>query len=98
MFHWSVVVLQELRCIHRCCARPIFLCRGVARHRKEDAAMGVSTMKMSDDEVQSFAHYVCNLDEGKKSGITKIGSINETGNSTTPVGDYPEQWVARRWQ
>ena len=69
------------------------ICRGLARKQKEDAAMGVSTMKMSDAEVRSFAHYVCNLHEGKKSGIRKISSINETGNSTTPVGDYPEHWV-----
>ena len=50
-------------------------------------------MKMSDDEARSFAHYVCNLNESKKTGIRKICSINETGNSTTPVGDYPEHWV-----
>ena len=50
-------------------------------------------MKMSDAEVRSFAHYVCNLHEGKKSGIRKISSIKETGNSTTPVGDCPEHWV-----
>ena len=55
--------------------------------------MGVSAMKMSDDEVQSFAHHICNLNEGKRSGIRKISSINETGDSTTPVGDCPEHRV-----
>ena len=37
------------------------ICRGVARQQKEDASMGVSTMKMSDDEVRSFSHCICNL-------------------------------------
>ena len=69
------------------------ICRGVARQQKEDASMGVSTMKMSDDEVRSFAHHICNLNEGRRSGIRKISSINETGDSTTPVGDCPEHWV-----
>ena len=69
------------------------ICRGVARQQKEDASMGVSTMKISDDEVRSFAHYICNLNEGKRSGINKISSIKETGDSTTPVGDCLEHWV-----
>ena len=58
--------------------------------------MGVSTLKMSDHEVRSFAHHICNLNEGRRSGIRQISSINETGDSTTPVapvGDYPEHWV-----
>ena len=55
--------------------------------------MAVSTMKMSDDEVRSFAHHICNLNEGRRSGIRKISSKNETGDSTSPVGDYPEHWV-----
>ena len=50
-------------------------------------------MKMSDDEVRSFAHYICNINEGKRSGIRKMSSINETRDTTTPVGDYPEHWV-----
>ena len=55
--------------------------------------MGVPTMMMSYDEVRAFAHYICNLNKGKKSGMRKIDSINETGNRTTPVGDCPEHWV-----
>ena len=27
--------------------------------------MGVSTMKMSDDEVRSIAHHICNLNESR---------------------------------
>ena len=49
--------------------------------------------QMSDDEVRSFTHYICNLNEGKMSGIRRIDSINETQNGTTPVGSYPEHWV-----
>ena len=41
------------------------ICRGVARQQREDAAMGVSTGKMSADEVRSFAPYNCNLNEVK---------------------------------
>ena len=55
--------------------------------------MGVSTMNISDDEDRSFAHHIINLNEGRRSGIRKMSSINETGDSTTPVGDYPEHWV-----
>ena len=69
------------------------ICRGVANQQREDAAMGVSTKKMSADEVRSFAHYICNLNEIKETGIKKIDSINETENGTTPVGSYPEHWV-----
>ena len=58
--------------------------------------MGVSTMKMSNDVVRSFAHYICNLNGGRRSGISTISSINETGDSTTPVGDYPAHWVSSR--
>ena len=50
-------------------------------------------MKMSDDWVPSFPHYICNINEGKKNGIWRIDSINETENGTTPVGTYPEHWV-----
>ena len=34
--------------------------------------MGVSTRRMSADEIRPFAHYICNLNESKKSGIQKI--------------------------
>ena len=40
---------------------------------------------MSADEVRSFAHYICNLNEGKKSGIWRIDSINETENGATQL-------------
>ena len=50
-------------------------------------------MKMRDDEVRSFAHYICNLNDGKMSGIKGIDSIKETENGTTSVGSYPEHWV-----
>ena len=36
---------------------------------------------------------MCNLNEGKKSGIRRIDSINETENGTTPVGAYPGHWL-----
>ena len=55
--------------------------------------MGVSTMRISDDEVRSFAHYICNLIEGRKSGIRRIDSANETEHGTTPAGTYREHWV-----
>ncbi len=71
------------------------ICRGVARQQREDAAMGVSTRKMSTDEVRSFAHYICNLNEIKESGIKRINSINETENGTNPVGSYPDVgWIS----
>ena len=69
------------------------LCRGVARQQREDAAMGVSTGRMTAEEVRSFAHRICNFNEGMKSGIHKIGSINESEDGTTPTGQYPEHWV-----
>ena len=55
--------------------------------------MGVSTGRMSSEEVRSFAHYICNFNEGKESGIRRIDSIHETEGSATPVGTYPEHWV-----
>ena len=36
------------------------ICRGVARQQREDAAMGVSTGRMSADEIRSFGHCICN--------------------------------------
>ena len=69
------------------------ICRGVARQQREDAAMGVSAGRMSADEITSFAHYICNLNEGKRSVIQKIDSITETEDSTAPIGQYPEHWV-----
>ena len=50
-------------------------------------------MKMGDDEVRPFAHYMFNRNEGKRRGIRQISSVNETGDSASPVGDYPEHVV-----
>ena len=69
------------------------ICRGVARQQQEDAALGASTGRMIADEVRSFAHNICNLNEGRKIGIRRIDSIHETENGTTPVGTFPEHWV-----
>ena len=54
--------------------------------------MGVSTGRMSADEIWSFARYIFNLNEGKRNGILQIDSITETGGGTTPIGQYPEHW------
>ena len=62
------------------------ICRGVARQQQEDAAIGVSTGRMSADEISSFAQYICNLNEGRKGSILKIDSITEIENDTTPIG------------
>ena len=69
------------------------ICRGVANQQREDAAMGVSTGRMTTEEVKSFAHHICNLNQGRKSGIQKISSVNESEDGTTPIGQYPEHWV-----
>ena len=55
--------------------------------------MAVSTGRMSSDEVRSFAHYICNFNEGTNGGIQRIQSINEAEGVTTPVGNYPEHWI-----
>ena len=72
------------------------ICRGLARQQQEDAAMGASTRRMSADEVRSFAHYICDLNEARRSGILKIDSITEIEDSITPIGLYPEHWVDTR--
>ena len=69
------------------------ICRGVARQQREDAAMGVSTGRMSTNDSRPFAHYICNLNEGRRSGIQKLDSIIETEDGTTPIGQYQEHWV-----
>ena len=69
------------------------ICRGVARQQKEDASMAVSTGRMNTDEVRSFAHYICNFNEGTKSGIQRIQSINETEDCTTLVANCPGHWI-----
>ena len=69
------------------------ICRGVARQQREDAAMGVSTWRMSSEEIRSFAYHICKLNEGRKRGIQKILSVNETEDVTSPTGQYPEHWV-----
>ena len=61
------------------------ICREVARQQREDASMGASTEKMSADDVQSFAHYICNSNEGERNGIRKIQSITETEEGATPI-------------
>ena len=68
------------------------ICRGVARQQREDASMGVSG-RMSADEVRSFVHYTCNLNEDDKSSIQKIQSITDTEDGAAPAGAYPEHWV-----
>ena len=68
-------------------------CRGVARQQREDASLGVSAGKLSADEVRSFAHYICNLNEGERSGIQRIQSITETKDGAAPIGGSPEHWV-----
>ena len=55
--------------------------------------MGASTGRMNSDEVRSFAHYICNFNVGKESGIRKINSIPETEGKATPIGTYPDHWV-----
>ena len=76
---------------------PQMLCeaifRGVARQQREDAATGVSTVRMSAEEVRSFTHHICNLNEGRKRGIQNICSVNEAEDGTAPIGQYPEHWV-----
>ena len=72
------------------------ICREVARQQKEDASMAVSIGKMTTDEVRSVAHYICNLNEGTRSGIQKIQSINETEDDATPIGTYLEQSLGRQ--
>ena len=48
---------------------------------------------MNTNEIRSFAHYICNLNEGRRSGIQKFDSITETEDGTTPIGQYQEHWV-----
>ena len=55
--------------------------------------MGVSAGTMSADEDWSFAHYICNFNEGERSGIRRIQSITETEDGAAPAGGYPEHWV-----
>ena len=62
------------------------VCRGVDRQQREDASMGVSTGKMSADEVSSFTHYICNLNEVDVDSIHRIQSITETEGDAAPVG------------
>ena len=55
--------------------------------------MGVSTGKTSADDVRSFAHHICKLNEGKKSVIERIQSVTETEESAAPVGNRPQHWL-----
>ena len=49
--------------------------------------------EMNGDAVRSFAHDMCNLNAGKKSGIERIQSVTGTEDGAAPIGGYPEHGV-----
>ena len=69
------------------------ICRGVARKKKYDRGIMVSTGKMTYTGLKSFVRHVRDLQGSSRNAIEQILSTSMREGAHRPTGDYPDHWL-----